>query len=271
MFDTAIAEPAAPDTTADVGKVATPMPDGSANIDGPASGDQAASPDPAAAAATTLARFQSERDTARNDTATITAERDALKAQLEEIGDPAELEYEIQHERDTAWIAWADAELAKGVTLQQLVNKAKSDLRVTQGQRQQTANQRESQDDLITVVEGYDRGLAKFLRSIAAHGTPVTQGNIKSLKETYQSLKDDGNTPVQAAAAVTATPVSQHPTPATPASATPPVAPTVPQPGNAQVSASPLAPKGQLPSSTSYFKQALGGLFGTTMERRVKE
>lgn len=266
MLDTAIADPATPDSTADVGKVATATPQGSPHIDDPASGEQAVQPDPAAAATATLARLQSERDTARNDTATITAERDALKAQLEEAGDPAELEYEIQHERDTAWIQWADAELAKGITLQQLVNKAKADLRASQGQRAQTATQRDQQESLIKVVEDHDPGLAKFLRAVATHGTPVTAMNISSLKETYKGLRSDGNTPAQAAAVATATPVSQHPTPAAP-----PVAPTVPQPGVAQVSASPLAPKGQLPPSSSYFKQALGGIFGTTMERRVKE
>lgn len=246
----------------DAGKVATPSaPDGAmANIDDPASGAQP-TPDPAATAASKL---QSERDKATSRVADLETENTALKAKIEEIGDLDELEFDLSHERDSSWTTWLEQELDKGATLQQLVSKVRAQTRAAQSERQQHLTQRSSVENLISMVEDYDKGFGKFLRAGASHGMAITQDTLPKLKETYKSFSGDGATPAQAAAAAAEAAPQHAPVPSRAAA----VAPVTPQPGTSAISDAPIVKKGRLATSGAYFRQALTGGFGTTMERR---
>lgn len=249
----------APVNTEDTGKVATPsLFESMAHNDEPVSGEQ---PKPDAAAAAT-SKLQSDRDTARSQVTALTAEVESLKAQLAETGDVNELEYELSHERDNAWVSQLEAWVAEGATLQQVASRARKQMRDMTGVRRQQETTKSSRDNLITMVEGYDQGFAKFLRAGATHGMVISQDTLPSLKETYKGFSGEGATPAQAAAAA----APQH-------AAVPvhPTAPVVPQPGAAKISDAPIASKGKLQPAGRWFRDAISGPFGTTMERRPRE
>lgn len=251
----------APASTEDAEKVVAPSADEAmATPDVPASGAQP-TPDPAAAVASKL---QSERDKATARVTALETENAALQAKLEGTGDPEEIEYEIAHERDTSWTSWLEGELDKGSTLQQLVSKVRAQSRAAQSERKQSEGQKTSIESLISMVEDYDKGFGKFLRAGATHGMAITQDTLPKLKETFKSLVSDGATPTQAAAAVAEAAPQHAPVP----SRATPVAPMTPQPGNSQISDAPIVKNGRLAASSAYFRQALGGAFGTTMDRR---
>ena len=253
---------AIPASTGGAGVPVTPQPEGTAPIAPPA---PAAPATPAAPTAPedfkakhdrlvteSIPKLQSQLST--TTTRAEKAEAD-LAALREEVGDVEELRLEIGNERDNAWAEQIQRWFAEGATLKQVAERVRSDMMNANRQRTQNESQKQSVEGLLSIVDGYDKPYATFLRAMNKNGTPITQESVISLRATFDAFKGSGS-PTQAAAAASA---GEAP----PAPKEPPV---VPQGGGAsRIGDSPVYQPGM--RGRDLIKKALAGPFGTSFER----
>ncbi len=202
--------------------------------------------------------LQSKAAKAENEVTTLKSENTDLKAKLAEIGDPEEIEYEVAHERDMAYLGFLEDVMGKGYTLRQVVDKLRNDIRSASGERAQSETKKQSVEGLIALVDNYDKGYATFLRAMSKNGSPITHETIAgTLRELYGTFHTDGATPAQAASAAAAAPAAEAPK-------EPPV---VANAGAAQkISGSPVFKPGM--RARDYFGQALASGLGTRIRNR---